>query len=108
MRRSTLVLVVLSLIAACTTAIPAAAQSTQSRLDDARRDATQAKSEYERLAQAYAEAEHNKQETEGRINRTRGEIGRAESDMSKLQNQLKDRVRTAYRMRGVGFFQFLL
>jgi murein DD-endopeptidase MepM/ murein hydrolase activator NlpD len=87
---------------------PTGAQSTQSRLDSARQQAGRAKAAYQRIAEAYAQAEQDLQETQGRITRTQGEISRAEDDLGKLQESLKDRVRQAYRMRGVGFFQFLL
>jgi len=87
---------------------PAVAQSTQSRLDSARQRATRAKSAVERIASAYAQAEKDLQETRQRLTRTKGEIAQAEDDLAESREQLKDRVRQAYRMRGVGFFQFLL
>ena len=87
---------------------PADAQSTKSQLDAARRRATEVKSEYERIADAYADAEHQLQDTQTRLGRTKAEISRAEGDIGELKEQLKDRVRTQYRMRGLGFFHFLL
>ncbi len=87
---------------------PAVAQSTQSKLDAARQRANRAKTSYERIARAYAQAEDDLQKTRQRMTTTKKEIAKAETDLGQQREQLKDRVRQAYRMRGVGFFQFLL
>jgi murein DD-endopeptidase MepM/ murein hydrolase activator NlpD len=87
---------------------PAVAQTTKDRLDAARQRASQLNSELSRLGHAFAEADVAQDRTESQILRTEDDIARAKSDITELQGQLKDRIRTAYRMRGIGFFQFLL
>ena len=87
---------------------PVNAQSTRSDLDAARDRVDRVKTEYERIASAFAEAEENLELTSVRVTKTKGEIARAEADLSKLRESLKDRVRTAYKMRGIGFFGFIL
>lgn len=87
---------------------PSGAQTTQQRLSDARRRVSSLKSEYLRIAESYAGQERALTQTDVRITRTRDEISRSESELGHLHDQLKRRVRTAYRMGGVGFFQFLL
>lgn len=88
--------------------LPAGAQSTRDRLNAQRQRVTRLKAEYERIAAAYAQTEKELQDTRTRMTRTKADISRAEGDMAQLRQQLKDRVRAAYRMRGVGFFHFLL
>jgi murein DD-endopeptidase MepM/ murein hydrolase activator NlpD len=97
----------LAFVMICASA-PSVAQTTQSRLDSARREASRYKSEFERLADAFAEADDAQDRTEAQISQTSRDIAAAKADLLKLQDQLKERVRTAYRMGGVGFFQFLL
>jgi murein DD-endopeptidase MepM/ murein hydrolase activator NlpD len=87
---------------------PAGAQTTRSLLDRARREAGEITSERDRLADAFAEADAQQDRTEERISETEADIRNVREDIDGLQDQLKDRIRTAYRMRGVGFFQFLL
>lgn len=87
---------------------PARAQTTRERLDAARQQVQRIKSERERIAEAFAEADDQQHNTEHEVEETQTEIGRVRSDIGGLQEKLKDRVRTAYRMKGVGFFQFLL
>lgn len=101
------------LAAVCATGLlvsttPVGAQSTQTLLDRARREASQIKTERERIADAFAEAEVQHEHTEEEIAQTTADIQRVRGDVAELQESLKDRVRAAYRMRGVGFFQFLL
>jgi murein DD-endopeptidase MepM/ murein hydrolase activator NlpD len=98
----------ISAIGLVTSATPAGAQSTQTLLDRARREASQIKSDRERIAAAFAEADADQHRTEAEIARTTADIRRVRNDIGTLQESLKDRVRAAYRMRGVGFFQFLL
>ncbi len=98
----------LALVASAVVGGPVRAQSTQERLDAARRDATRIKSDIERIAEAFAQTDAQQDRTEQQISQTQAEIDKVKADRSALQNKLKDRVRTAYRMKGVGFFQFLL
>jgi murein DD-endopeptidase MepM/ murein hydrolase activator NlpD len=95
-------------IALLMTTAPAGAQSTKDQLDAAREETTRIRSEFERIAQAFAEADMAQHRTEEKMEQTEAEVARAKSDIAELQNSLKDRIRTAYRMRGIGFFQFLL
>ncbi len=88
--------------------LPAGAQSSRARLTEQQRKLNGLKSQAGRIAAAYARTDHELDETRSEIVQTKGALRRAESDMGELQNQLKGRVRAAYRMRGVGFFQFLL
>jgi murein DD-endopeptidase MepM/ murein hydrolase activator NlpD len=87
---------------------PVGAQTTKEQLDDARQETTRIRSEFERIAQAFAEADLAQHRTEEQMERTAAEVARAKADIAELQDSLKDRIRTAYRMRGIGFFQFLL
>jgi peptidoglycan LD-endopeptidase LytH len=87
---------------------PASGQSTQTLLDRARREASEIKTERDRIASAFADADEQHDRTEEQIRETTAEVGRVKSDIGELQESLKTRIRTAYRMRGVGFFQFLL
>ncbi len=89
-------------------ATPAGAQSTQSLLDRARREVSQIRNEKERIAVSFAQADADQHRTEAQIAQTTADIRRVRNDIGALQESLKDRVRAAYRMRGVGFFQFLL
>jgi peptidoglycan LD-endopeptidase LytH len=89
-------------------ATPAGAQSTQSLLDRARREASQIRTDRDRIADAFVQADAEQHRTEAEIARTTADIRRVRGDIGALQESLKDRVRAAYRMRGVGFFQFLL
>jgi murein DD-endopeptidase MepM/ murein hydrolase activator NlpD len=89
-------------------AAPAGAQTTRDRLDSARNKAGRIKSDLERIAEAFATADSQQDQTEHEISDTEVELGRVKDDIGGLQAKLKDRVRTAYRMKGIGFFQFLL
>lgn len=95
-------------IALLASSTPAGAQSTKTKLSQQRERIGALKTRAGRIAAAYADTEHDLQETRTNIVRTNAEIDRAQADKAALQEQLKDRVRAAYRMRGIGFFQFLL
>jgi murein DD-endopeptidase MepM/ murein hydrolase activator NlpD len=87
---------------------PAVAQTTRDRLDRARQEVGRVKSERERIAEAFATADDQHHQTQHEVEETKEEIERVKADMAGLREKLKDRVRAAYRMRGIGFFQFLL
>ena len=87
---------------------PAGAQSTRERLDAARREAGQIKSELDRIAEGFAEADQQQHHTQHRISETEAEIDETKADIEGLRGKLKERVRRAYRERGMGFFQMLL
>jgi peptidoglycan hydrolase CwlO-like protein len=88
--------------------LPADAQTTREQLDRARSEASQTKGAYERIARAFADQQSALYSTENRISQTRAELSAAEREMGTLNENLRDRVQRAYRMGGVGFFQFLL
>jgi murein DD-endopeptidase MepM/ murein hydrolase activator NlpD len=106
--RPLLLIALIGALALLCTATPSGAQTTRDRLDAARREATRLKTEKERLAEAFAVADDEQHNAEHQLTETQAEIDRVKDDIGGLQEKLKDRVRTAYRMRGVGFFQFLL
>jgi murein DD-endopeptidase MepM/ murein hydrolase activator NlpD len=87
---------------------PVEAQSTRSQLDRASRSASLLKTKVGRIADKYASEERNLNRTVNRIGQTRTEIQRAEKEVAALKEDLRDRVRTAYRMGGLGFFEFIL
>lgn len=100
--------VVAAALAVTATAFPAGAQSTSSQLDSARQQASRVKSNIERIARTYADMTTSLNQTETRMIRTRSEIARAEAQKMSLEGQLRKRVRAAYQMGGLGFFQVLL
>jgi peptidoglycan hydrolase CwlO-like protein len=99
---------VLSAIGLLASTAPAGAQSTQTQLDAARRRARGIQGDLERIADGFADADAQQHITEDRVNETIASINRTKDDIGGLQDKLKDRVRTAYRQRGIGFFQLLL
>ena len=88
------------------TAFPAVAQPTS--LDQARQQASRVKSSYERIAQSYADQNARLGQTEERMAQTRREIARGLAQKASLEAQLRKRVRAAYQMGGLGFFEVLL
>jgi len=90
------------------TAFPAGAQSTADSLDKARQQANRAKSSFEAIARAYADQNTKLNLTEEGMIRTRQEMARAQAQKKALEMQLQKRVRAAYQMGGLGFFQVLL
>ncbi len=107
-RRAALWATVLLALAFALPTVPAGAQSTSERLDRAQERAGRLRSDAERVASAYARTEEDIGETTQEIAETKATIMRAEGEMDALRQRLKDRVRAAYRTRGIGFFQFLL
>src|SRR5687767_14917994 len=107
-RRLALAAALLSALGMIASNAPADAQSTQERLDSARREVGQIKGELERIAEGFAEADQQQHHTQSRINATEAEIVETKDDISGLRGKLKERVRRAYRERGMGFFQMLL
>lgn len=102
------ILAVALLCAASLLPVDAGAQSTQERLEDARQRVTKVQARYERLAEEYTAAWNELSRTDSRISETEASIERAEEETFELQDQLKERIRMAYRMGGVGVFHFLL
>ena len=87
---------------------PPAHAQTQSDLDRARREASQIKSRLQEIAEAFAEADAAQDRTEKELSETAQEIRDLKKDMASIQGQLKDRIRAAYKMGGLGFFELLL
>jgi len=107
-RRHRLRVVTLAALAVAVTTLPAGAQSTSANLDQARQDAARAKSSFERLARAYADQNTKLNLTEEKMISTRLEITRGLEQKASLESQLRKRVRAAYQVGGLGFFQVLL
>jgi murein DD-endopeptidase MepM/ murein hydrolase activator NlpD len=105
-RRFSFTSVILS-IALVVASAPARAQTT-SGLGNAGRDLSRYRSAAERIADEFARTEAQRGMTENEIARTQSGITQTRTDIAKLQDRLKDRVRAAYRMRGIGFFELLL
>jgi murein DD-endopeptidase MepM/ murein hydrolase activator NlpD len=84
------------------------AQSTKDRVNAQRERVSALKSRAGQIAAAYAETEHELEETRDDIVQTQARKRRAETEMGELRNRLKNSVRAAYRNRGIGFFQVLL
>lgn len=108
-RRSSLlavVLVILSLLAVDVG--PAAGQSTKERLREAEQRASELQERLQTLSRQHSTQQSELEEIRAKISGTRREMQRVEERSHELKRQLRDRVRAAYRMGGVGFFQFLL
>ncbi len=98
-------LAVLSL--AVVDAVPVEAQ-TRKQLTQARERYRQVQADLNRLVQEHSRQQDRLESIRTRVSTTRREIAQAEEQNAQLQDQLRDRVRSAYRMGGMGFFQFLL
>jgi murein DD-endopeptidase MepM/ murein hydrolase activator NlpD len=108
MKRAACAVSILFVVGLWTTSAPAGAQSTKTKLDQQRQRIAALKTQAGRIALAYETTEHQLNETRTNIAHTNADIKRAQAEKAALQDRLKDRVRAAYRMRGIGFFQFLL
>lgn len=86
----------------------ASGQSTRSRLNEAERRYRQLQSELDRVADIYWEKHNELDDTLVKISATTRRIRQLEDRHASMRKQLKDRVRTAYRMGGLGFVNFLL
>lgn len=106
--RAARLVVAVAALAVVAAAVPAAAQSTRQKLEEARRRVTSVKSQYQRIAAEYARQSAAVDQTDVRIAKTRADIARAEERTQALTQELKERVRNAYRTGGLGFFEFLL
>jgi murein DD-endopeptidase MepM/ murein hydrolase activator NlpD len=89
-------------------AVPAYSQSTSARLSATRQHAQRVKSEYQRIAQAWADQQAAIGRTSNAIARTELEIVRAQDEKRQLRAQLSKRVRLQYQMGGLGMFDLLL
>jgi peptidoglycan LD-endopeptidase LytH len=108
-RRNPIVPVALAAaLALLATTAPAQSQSTAQRLDATRQRVQRVKSEYERIAQAWADQDAAITRTTEKIGRTKSEIERAAEEKKALQSQLRKRVRVQYQMGGLGMFDILL
>jgi murein DD-endopeptidase MepM/ murein hydrolase activator NlpD len=107
-RKIALLAAALSMLAIGLAPTRAGAQSTKDRVNAQRERVSALKTRAGQIAAAYAGTEHELEETREEIGQTQARKRQAEADMGELRSRLKTRVRTAYRNRGVGFFQFLL
>ena len=89
-------------------AVPAYSQSTAQRLDATRKRAQRVKSDYERIAQAWADQQSAIGRTSDAIDRTEIDIVRAQEQKKALRAQLSKRVRVQYEMGGLGMFDILV
>jgi murein DD-endopeptidase MepM/ murein hydrolase activator NlpD len=89
-------------------ALPAYSQSTAQRLSATRQRAQRVKSEYERIAKAWADQQTAIGNTSDAIARTELDIARGEEEKKALRAQLSKRVRLQYQMGGLGMFDLLL
>ncbi|HVE91653.1 MAG TPA: peptidoglycan DD-metalloendopeptidase family protein [Actinomycetota bacterium] len=81
---------------------------TRKQLDDAKKRYQEVQEELNRLVGQHSQQEQKLAETRGAISSTEADIKKAQSETVQLNDQLKERVRTAYQMGSVGFFHFLL
>src|SRR5438105_3948664 len=88
--------------------VPAYSQSTSQRLDATRRHAQRVKSDYERIASAWADQQTAIGNTSDAMARTETAIARGEEQKKSLRAQLSKRVRLQYQMGGLGMFDLLL
>src|SRR5207245_2869748 len=89
------------------TTMPAQAQSTGVQLSQARKKLTRIKTEYERIGEAFARTEALRGTTAIAISGTQAKVERTQADMFRLRERLKRSVRAAYKMGGIGPFDFL-
>jgi peptidoglycan DL-endopeptidase CwlO len=101
-----ILLVVLSMLAV--DLAPAQGQTTRQRLQDAQRRAQELHSRLDQASAEHSRRQSELYETRAQISATRRRIEETEGQIGHLRGALRDRVRTAYRMGGLGFFQFLL
>jgi murein DD-endopeptidase MepM/ murein hydrolase activator NlpD len=102
------VLIFVAVAAVLGAAVPAGAQSTSSRLSDARRRASRIKSEYERIGEEFARLEAQQGSTANALADTESKIAKTRSEIASLRDKLKTRIRTEYMMGGLGLFDVLL
>src|SRR5581483_1218068 len=107
--KSALAAVAFAAAAAIVTAtIPAYSQSTAQRLSATRQRAQRVKSDYERIAQAWADQQTAIGRTSDAIARTELEMVRGQGEKKALRARLSKRVRLQYQMGGLGMFDVLL
>lgn len=87
---------------------PAVAQSTRSRLEEATRRLEAVQDKLDSARAAYEEQWNKLESIQGKIAGTRQAIQETEGRADELRGELRDRVRNAYRMGGMGFIDFLL
>ena len=108
LRRGRLVPVLAVLCVFGVLAAPATAQTTRDRLNNTREQVSRVKSDRERLAEAFARVDDQQHQTEHQVNETKLEIEQVQGDIGGCRRSSRTACATAYRMRGIGFFQFLL
>src|SRR5690349_8864159 len=89
-------------------AVPAYSQSTAQRLSTTRQRAQRVKSDYERIAKAWADQQTAIGNTSDAISRTEMDIARGQEEKKALRAQLSKRVRVQYEMGGLSMFDLLI
>jgi peptidoglycan LD-endopeptidase LytH len=87
---------------------PTLAQSTEDRLEEAKRRLAQVEAEAHRATVAYEEAHEALILTRDEIDVTRAALGRARTKIGGLQEQLDDRAREAYQLGATNTWDLLL
>jgi murein DD-endopeptidase MepM/ murein hydrolase activator NlpD len=87
---------------------PAYAQSTAQHLDVTRQRAQRIKSDYERIAKAWADQQSSIGLTSDAIDRTQSDIVRGGEEKKSLRAQLSRRVRVEYEMGGLSMVDLLI
>jgi murein DD-endopeptidase MepM/ murein hydrolase activator NlpD len=107
-RRSKFACALLALALAMPVMSPSAWAVNEKQLREARDRYRQVQSQLNRIAEQYAKEQRRLDNIQAQINTTSKAIKKSSDETIVLQAHLRDRVRTAYRLGGVGFFDFLL
>lgn len=84
------------------------ASAANRKLREARERYRRVQEQLNRLASDYAKQEEKAENLQIKISSTGKKIKKAQGEAAQLQERLQSRIRTAYRLGGVGFFNFLL
>lgn len=87
---------------------PVGAQSTYERLQEAKRRYQAVQARLDSARAAFQEEDARLHRIEQQIAGTHAQIHRAEDRIHDLRGELKERIRAAYRMGGLGMLEFLL
>lgn len=103
-----LALALAAMLAAGLLADPSSAQSTEDKLDAAKRRVAQLESEAQRATEQYEEAHSTLERTRDEIAATRDSLGRAGDKIADLHTQLAYRAQAAYKLGPTNAWQLLL
>jgi peptidoglycan LD-endopeptidase LytH len=107
-RRTPYIALALAAIFVAAAGLPTLAQSTEDKLEEAKRRLAQVEAEAQKAAAAYEEAYEAVLLTREQIDATRAAQVRAKDRMSGLQEQLDDRAREAYQLGATNTWDLLL